>query len=464
MMYRHLNGRFSLSQYDDKWRSLETADHTGFRGLVSLGGVVGDCDPQNFSEKGYMRRYQDKSGVSYVLEDSDVVGFESRPSDDIGVHTMVSTYTLLSGTFPPNTLLRLRKIVPAGQWEAPGGIYPKQRLLVVTATYLMPSASLLGSLGSEGSGSKLCDSVQTLSYGNRVAYIEGIDGLISHPVLTMDMECDRDTTWTDWKHKTYSLRDEYAYVNGTAKVAMNCTPGTRDEHHDGWTPQHFLQEANAYITERRKQGYGTLIPEEKALLTIEEVVALRLYSGPAYQILNDFLRQVSTVVGSSREKLVTNATLTFTATLRHICCGIRKLAAVVNEQEQSAPLWRGVRGQLPESFFTHDAQGLICAVDMAFMSTSKNRQTPIDYMGPGENVLWELRPMEESDAAFHCGADISMLSQFAGEQEVLFPPCTMLQVKKGVSAVQPTCPRDSVVEDKAVGKTYSHITVLPHFL
>ena len=71
---------------------------------------------------------------------------------------------------------------------------------------------------------------------------------------------------------------------------------------------------------------------------------------------------------------------------------------------------------------------MICAVDKAFMSTSLSRDTPIHYMGDGNNVLWELEPQLQSDVAFHRGADISLLSQFAAEQEVLFPPCTMLVV------------------------------------
>ena len=43
-------------------------------------------------------------------------------------------------------------------------------------------------------------------------------------------------------------------------------------------------------------------------------------------------------------------------------------------------------------------------------------------------MLWSLRPSRETDTGFHYGADISILSQFADEAEVLFPPCTMLQV------------------------------------
>jgi len=64
------------------------------------------------------------------------------------------------------------------------------------------------------------------------------------------------------------------------------------------------------------------------------------------------------------------------------------------------------------------------------MSTSKQRETPVHYMGDGPNVLWELEPGKPSDAAYHRGADISMLSQFAAENEVLFPPGTMLVAKR----------------------------------
>ena len=37
-------------------------------------------------------------------------------------------YDADSGIFPPNTLFRLHRVVPQGDWEAPGGVRPKQRL------------------------------------------------------------------------------------------------------------------------------------------------------------------------------------------------------------------------------------------------------------------------------------------------------------------------------------------------
>merc|ERR1712232_50617 len=95
------------------------------------------------------------------------------------------------------------------------------------------------------------------------------------------------------------------------------------------------------------------------------------------------------------------------------------------------PLFRGVRGKLPSSFWQDDHLNMVCITDTAFMSTSRNQDTPISYMADsqnGSNVLWELKPGLESDSAYHYGADISMLSQFSEEREVLFPPCSLLTV------------------------------------
>ena len=63
------------------------------------------------------------------------------------------------------------------------------------------------------------------------------------------------------------------------------------------------------------------------------------------------------------------------------------------------------------------------------MSTSRRRATPVRYMGDAENVLWSLQPGAESDSGFHSGADVSLLSQFAAEEETLFPPLTLLVVQ-----------------------------------
>ena len=92
----------------DRWDKLEEPDQTGFCGLVSHGLSVAGCDRQNFSEKGYMRRFQGKDGqVEWIAEDSPIVCFESAPDDEHGAHAALLTYSDETGAFPPNTMVRL---------------------------------------------------------------------------------------------------------------------------------------------------------------------------------------------------------------------------------------------------------------------------------------------------------------------------------------------------------------------
>lgn len=116
--------------------------------------------------------------------------------------------------------------------------------------------------------------------------------------------------------------------------------------------------------------------------------------------------------------------------VRHVIAAIRKLAACNTPVENAAKLYRGLRGVLPESFWSADEQGMVCATDPAFMSTSTAEATPIHYMAgsPKRNLLWELHARAEDDAGYHSGADVSMLSQFAGEREGVCSPSIVAAV------------------------------------
>ncbi len=210
---------------------------------------------------------------------------------------------------------------------------------------------------------------------------------------------------------------------------------------------------------------------------------MRLYTGPAYQPINAFLRQISSLTDHFRNQVAQHPGLTYASTVGHICRAIRKLAAVASDEEARKPLWRGVRGELARGFWSPDAQGMVCAVDMAFMSTSRLRNPPIDYMdSDGTNVLWQLHAAPESDSGFHRGADVDMLSQFAGEAECLFPPCTMLAVRQDPShaaaqragdlprlrrlssEAHPVYGHFSAKEEVVNGKSFLAVDVLPTFL
>ena len=79
-------------------------------------------------------------------------------------------------------------------------------------------------------------------------------------------------------------------------------------------------------------------------LSLATVLAVRLYSGPAYQPINTFLREVSRLTDDYQERIARHPQLTFCSTVQHIINAIRKLAAVVTPKEAIEPLYRGVRG------------------------------------------------------------------------------------------------------------------------
>lgn len=190
-----------------------------------------------------------------------------------------------------------------------------QRLLIVTATYRAPT---LDTVHTEEVGSKMCSRPVTLTYGSRSSYAAGLPSEIWTPVLTLQQEFERKLSWTDWKHVTHRDIDCLHYVSGPARMLRNQTAGTRDEHNDGMTPEQFKDRVNSHIRKRRAAGLDGSLPEEFAFLSLEEVLAVRLYSGPAYQPINEFLRQIQPLRGEFLREIVQSPALTFCATIGHV--------------------------------------------------------------------------------------------------------------------------------------------------
>ena len=230
---------------------------------------------------------------------------------------------------------------------------------------------------------------------------------------------------------------------------------------------------------------------------------MRLYTGPGFQPLNEFLRAVFKLTGTLRQRIAQSPDFTFATTVVHLCHAIRKLAVttppsdmcdlskweeterkpvhgheLVNESLKAAlaskseftqeeltafkidagvgrdhfvksdgryfrptlsKLYRGVCGELPQSFWLPDKQGMVCAVDGGFMSTSKVRENAMTFFGEGRNVLWELHSGKEDDIGYHRGAEVAKLSQFAAEAEVrylIFPHLRTLVCVLGFDALE----------------------------
>ena len=107
--------------------------------------------------------------------------------------------------------------------------------------------------------------------------------------------------FVDWRGEAFSLREEWHYVNGPAQPRQ-MGAGMRDERHEGKRAADFLVDVNGFIRARRmraerpsragaapgevdaRSDYDAsllMLPEESAYLSLDEVIAVRLYSGPA---------------------------------------------------------------------------------------------------------------------------------------------------------------------------------------
>ncbi|KAJ1485785.1 hypothetical protein T484DRAFT_2393332 [Baffinella frigidus] len=118
-----------------------------------------------------------------------------------------------------------------------------------------------------------------------------------------------------------------------------------------------------------------LIEAREAELTMAELVALRLYTGPMYVRYNGVLR------GFYSRNL-------YTTTLHLIVSGLRKLCRITAPPPKNAEggreVFRGTGGMaLPPDFFHSDEQGFAGGVEAAFMSTTTDRTVAMHYSGVG---------------------------------------------------------------------------------
>ena len=166
----------------------------------------------------------------------------------------------------------------------------------------------------------------------------------------------------------------------------------RDHGHAGMTLQDFCDDPRAMAAD----------------LTLAEVAALRLYSGPAFRALNYACRMLQV------EPWATTIACCFS--------GILKLSFL----SQPTRVYRGVREadmKLPPDFLGVGDGKFAGGIERSFMSTTSNPGVALDYSG---GALTEGTILVIDFDMTSRGADISFLSQYPHEAELLFPPCTGL--------------------------------------
>ena len=122
-------------------------------------------------------------------------------------------------------------------------------------------------------------------------------------------------------------------------------------------------------------------------------------------------------------KLCGNGNNKYTTTLHLINSAVVKLGKLT----EVGTVYRGLHSKsLPETFTKNDPHGVRGGVEFAFMSTTKKREVALPYAN-----LDKVQPMvfQIQMGMVDRGADLSWMSQYPHEKEVLFPPLTRIDVQ-----------------------------------
>ena len=155
-------------------------------------------------------------------------------------------------------------------------------------------------------------------------------------------------------------------------------------------------------------------------VTAAHVLALRLYTASTFRRLNTALRDKGT--GKAEGELGFRA------------CVQSARKCVINMQAIERPhanTFRGATGYLGDEFESSDM-----GMDYAFFSATTNEAVAMEFTGSApRSVLFDIQYLRACP-----GVDVSVLSVYPGEKEVLFPPCTGLSLTKGASGAPRTGP------------------------
>lgn len=174
----------------------------------------------------------------------------------------------------------------------------------------------------------------------------------------------------------------------------------------------------------------------RAGLSEAHCLALRLYTTAAFASLNTPLREIERETPHP-----------FPVTIKFIAEAIKQLRAVgssgVGAHDDAMDLWRGLRDMAVDE----DAEFLKAGgTELAPMSTTTSLAVALRYSASSLCVLLRLK----TTSFMQRGADLSYISCFPGEAEVLYPPLTFLQVLR----------KHEVTSEQ--GASFTVIEVVPH--
>jgi hypothetical protein len=231
--------------------------------------------------------------------------------------------------------------------------------------------------------------------------------------------------------KCVTVRDSAGIHGGKTGKLINTTVVSGSAFQPDVTFQVFMHESSATVDFLGAQlQWNDLV--FRAKLLEEEVIAIRLYTGPMHEWYNQVLRFRDEPFTQKRfpfdmYKLEDShgfkiAKIPFVTTLHVLNSAVLKISRTQPAQK----VYRGSRGGvLPGTFWAPNDQNVRGGVELGFLSTTLNREVAMAF-AKSENkpsLLFEIQMgMIDRGAAVRC------FSQYPEEDEILFAPLTGLEV------------------------------------
>jgi len=272
-----------------------------------------------------------------------------------------------------------------------------------------------------------------MTYGSLSLFYGGLESLLGPPKMyqgaheekslynTMEYEHnaekDAKVSFTSPNRTTTSSATEWAVVCAAdAKAAYPEREGYRT-HHPSWC--RVIQPLDVMLHEMEEQCNVKLRAASHSELILEELVGGRLYTGPMYIKYNTVLRAKTlepTLVRFAKDLTRGN---TYTTTIHAINSCVIKLSKLT----KAGKVWRGIKdATLPKEFWVPNEMGVRGGIEYGFSSTTTDREQALLFADGRESTIFEMQ-MGMVDR----GADLTWLSQYPHEQEVLLPPLTGIE-------------------------------------
>eukprot|EP00854_Cymbomonas_tetramitiformis_P004334 gene4334-5333_t len=269
------------------------------------------------------------------------------------------------------------------------------------------------------------------------AFGQMLPGLLKEALNTLKAQPVRDAESLNGKFLLSERNFTYSYSNlatffgglvkvlGTPSVVPSLEENMRREHVASIDSKSEFTTGNYGITTTPELEWEFVVMETinaelaavgHATLLREEVIALRLYTGPMFAKYNPLLRQVLSGKEYTGNRYVN--------TIIAINSGILKLSKI----QKAVKVFRGLSGGLlPDEFWRPNDHGVKGGVEMAFMSTTTSEEVALQYADSSDERKAAF-VFEVQMGMVDRGADISPFSQYPHEKEIVFAPLTGMEV------------------------------------